>query len=441
MAVLSARSLALVSALLAASVDSVAAACPANARGCNPPEPYSSLKASTSLATIVASSGFDADMKAKVNLGHQAVIDFIGGVEPVTAFLFEPNGAASAYADMETPMCTFLAGGYCGGFSELVGIATGGGGNYFRGAGAGTCCNSQKQVASVGLYYFPSSSDTAAGIAERAVHEYTHAVQGKYGDMLPAWLMEGGAVQMECLLAHKMPSPTGYAQCMKTAGGRGGVIPNMRGYFASAYGQSNGLAKGEDMCCEGLCGTGDAEATFASGGVSNSGHLFYDSGAVAIAWAINKAGKTSKQFWTSKTSGVGFWGAIVPYDGYDYATGFPSSCPADAGWKKAFAAFTGHANIAAFYAEFDAWAKTASESDVLAILESDAAVEAQTTTAFDVATADFLAEGIQAAATCGAAETPAEEEEEAVSGAGDESAAWRAARTVAAILATAAVMR
>ena len=273
------------------------------------------------------------------------------------------------------------------------------------------------------------------------MHEYTHAVQAKYGDMLPAWLMEGGAVQMECLLAHKMPSPTGYAQCMKTAGGRGGVIPNMRGYFASAYGQSNGLAKGEDMCCEGLCGTGDAEATFASGGVSNSGHLFYDSGAVAIAWAINKAGKTSKQFWTSKTSGVGFWGAIVPYDGYDYATGFPSSCPADAGWKKAFAAFTGHANIAAFYAEFDAWAKTATESDVLAILESDAAVEAQTTTAFDVATADFLAEGIQAAATCGAAETPAEEEEEAVSGAGDESAAWRAARTVAAILATAAVMR
>jgi len=52
-----------------------------------------------------------------------------------------------------------------------------------------------------------------------------------------------------------------------------------------------------------------------------------------------------------------------------------------------------------------------------------------------------VAEGIQAAATCGAAETPAEEEEEAVSGAGDESAAWRAARTVAAILATAAVMR
>ena len=368
------------SALLAASVGPVAAACPASARG--HPEPYSSLKASTSLATIVASP-LDADVKAKVNLGHQAVIDFIGGVEPVTAFLFEPNGAASAYADMETPMCTSWPART--GASDLVGIATGGGGNRRAPArGRAATRRSSRQRGSV----LPESSDTAAGIAERAVHDTR---TGQVTATCSRVAHGGRRVQMECLLAHKMPSPTGYAQCMKTAGGRGGVIPNMRGYFASAYGQSNGLAKGEDMCCNELCGTGDAEATFASGGVSNSGHLFYDSGAVAIAWAINKAGKTSKQFWTSKTSGVGFWGAIVPYDGYDYATGFPSSCPADAGWKTAFAAFPGHANIAAFYAEFDA--KTATESDVLAILESDAAVEAQTTTAFDVATADSSRRG------------------------------------------------
>lgn len=448
MTTLAARSLAVVSALLAASVSSVAAACPANARGCNPPQPYSSLNASTSLPTIVASSGFDADMRAKVNLGHQAVIDFIGGVEPVTAFLFEANGAASAYADMETPMCDFLAGNYCG-FDDLVGTARGGGGQYFRGAGASTCCNTQTQISNVGLYYLPGASDTAAGIAERAVHEYTHAVQAKYGDMIPSWLMEGGAVHMECLLAHKMPSQMGYAQCMKTGGGRGGVIPNMRGYFASTYGTNNGLAKGEDWCCGDVCGTGDTESTFAAGGVTNYGHLYYDSGAVAIAWAINKAGKTSREFWTSKTPGVGFWGAIVPHAGYDYATGFPSDCPADEGWKKAFAAFTGHANIAAFYAEFDAWAKTASENDIVAILESDADVAAQAASTFDVATADFLSEGIQAAETCGAAENPpasetpptSETPAQASSAAGVESAVKLAARTVAAILATAAAMR
>ena len=172
------RSLAVVSALLAASVSSVAAACPANARGAIPPAVFLA-EGVHSLPTIVASSGFDADMRAKVNLGHQAVIDFIGGVEPVTAFLFEANGAASAYANMETPMCDFLAGNYCG-FDDLVGTARGGGGQYFRGAGASTCCNTQTQVSNVGLYYLPGASDTAAGIAERAVHEYTHAVQGKY---------------------------------------------------------------------------------------------------------------------------------------------------------------------------------------------------------------------------------------------------------------------
>lgn len=437
MTTLAARSLAVVSALLAASVSSVAAACPANARGCNPPQPYSSLNASNSLPTIVASSGFDADMRAKVNLGHQAVIDFIGGVEPVTAFLFEANGAASAYADMETQMCDdFLAGEYCG-FDRLVGTATSGGGQYYRGAGGLTCCNGQKQITSVGLYYLPGTSDTADFLAGRAVHEYTHAVQGKFGDMIPSWLMEGGAVHMECLLAHKMPSPMGYAQCMKTSGGRGGVIPNMRGYFASAYGISNGLAKGEDWCCDGACGTGDTASVFAAGGVTSEHHLYYDVGAVAIAWAINKAGKTSRQFWTSKTPGVGFWGAIVPYAGYDYMTGFPSDCPADEGWKKAFAAFTGHANIGAFYAEFDAWARTATEDDVVAILESDADVVAQAASSFDIATADFLSEGIQAAETCGAVETPAQ----VSSAAGVESAVRLAARTVAAILATAAAMR
>ena len=432
MATFAARSLAVVSALLAASVSSVAAACPTNLRSCNPPLFYSSLNASNSLPTIVASSGISEDMKAKVDFGHQMVIDFIGGVAPVTAFLFEPNGAASAYADVESPMCDeFLAGEYCP-FDQLVTQAGSGEGFTFRGLGGTTCCNSQTQITSVGLYYSNRDIDSAEAMAQIAVHEYTHAVQGKYGDMMPQWLMEGGAVQMECLLAHKMPNPMGYADCMKYGGGRGGVIPNTRAYFASAYGRVNGLAKGEDRCCDGTCGTGDTDATFTAGGTSGS-YLYYDAGAVAIAWAINKAGATSRQFWTSKTPGVGFWGAIVPYAGYDYATAFSSDCPADAGWKKAFASFTGHADITAFYTEFDAWAKTATENDILAILESDADVVSQTNSTFDIATEDFLSKGIQAAETC--------DFQSAVSAAGVQSAVKLAARTVAAILATFAAMR
>ena len=425
---LGAHSLAVFSALLAASVSSVAATCPSNPRECNAPQPYSSLNSSTSLPTIVASSGFDADIRAKIDLGHQAVIDFIGGVAPVTAFLFEPNGAASAYADVESPMCDeFLAGEYCP-FDQLVTQAGSGEGFTFRGAGGTTCCNSQTQITSVGLYYSNRDIDSAEAMAQIAVHEYTHAVQGKYGDMMPQWLMEGGAVQMECLLAHKMPNAHGYAQCMREGNGMGGRISNTRTYYASAYGRVNGLAKGEDRCCDDACGTGDTSTVLEAGGTDEA-HLYYDTGAVAIAWAINKAGKTSKQFWTSKTSGVGFWGAVVPHAGYDYATGFPSDCPADEGWKKAFAEFTGHADITAFYDEFDAWAKTASEDDVVAILESDADVEAQASSTFDIATEDFLSEGIPAAETC------------EISAAGVQSAVKLVARTIAAILATAAVMQ
>ena len=78
-----------------------------------------------------------------------------------------------------------------------------------------------------------------------------------------------------------------------------------------------------------------------------------------------------------------------------HADGFRLDCLADEGRKKAFAEFTGHADITAFYDEFDAWAKTASEDDVVAILESDADVAAQAYGLRTLSvTEDFLSEGI-----------------------------------------------
>ena len=54
---------------------------------------------------------------------------------------------------------------------------------------------------------------------------------------------------MECLLAHKMPNPTGYADCMKYGGGRGSSRTRARTASAARPGQR--LAKGEDRCCDG----------------------------------------------------------------------------------------------------------------------------------------------------------------------------------------------
>jgi hypothetical protein len=46
--------------------------------------------------------------------------------------------------------------------------------------------------------------------------------------------------------------------------------------------------------------------------------------------------------------------------------------------------------MSAFYTAFNTWAKTATEADVLAILESDADVETMTATKFDVTSDDHL---------------------------------------------------
>ena len=50
--------------------------CP-SARDCNAPIPYSELQSTKELPKIVASAGISDDVKAKLNHGHQAVVDFI----------------------------------------------------------------------------------------------------------------------------------------------------------------------------------------------------------------------------------------------------------------------------------------------------------------------------------------------------------------------------
>ena len=59
-----------------------------------------------------------------------------------------------------------------------------------------------------------------------------------------------------------------------------------------------------------------------------------------------------------------------------------------------FANFTGHASVDAFYAEFDAWAVSATETSVLAVLESNENIETQIAVTIDVTGDDFLKTGV-----------------------------------------------
>ena len=79
--------------------------------------------------------------------------------------------------------------------------------------------------------------------------------------------------------------------------------------------------------------------------------VIYDSGAYAVAWAINHAKVTSFEYVNSKTKG--FWRRVVPWSGYDYGTGMPGNCPEGKGWKQAWTAFTGYETMAEFYSAFD----------------------------------------------------------------------------------------
>ena len=367
--------------------------CPSAERDNNAPVPFSGLVASSDPPTIVASSGISADLIAKVSEGHQVTINFTGGASPVYAFLIELGGEDAAYASMETSFQS-MTGSEADGtsvFNRFVNdwkVATEG--FQYKGNGGYACACSQKKETAAGLYYAAGPDDTNERLGASAIHEMAHAVQMMKGDQPPVWLVEGGAVHLDCLLNQKLSfSSVSYREMMTSRGGMfsDGIIDGFMAYYASPHGQSTGLKGGETWCDPGPCGGADtvatinAGATAPHGGQYNAQLLFYHVGAVATAWAIHNANKTTATFWQS--SSEGFWNAITPWDGYDGRDGYAGDCPEDKGWKKAFTSFSGHDDMDAFYAEFNAWARTATESDVLAILEPEDDVETMIADVFD----------------------------------------------------------
>ena len=359
--------------------------CPSAERDNNAPVPFSGLVASSDPPTIVASSGISADLIAKVSEGHQVTINFTGGASPVYAFLIELGGEDAAYASMETSFQS-MTGSEADGtsvFNRFVNdwkVATEG--FQYKGNGGYACACSQKKETAAGLYYAAGPDDTNERLGASAIHEMAHAVQMMKGDQPPVWLVEGGAVHLDCLLNKKLSSSSdSYSRMMTSKGGMfsNGIIEGFLAYYASPHGQSTGLKGGETWCdSETPCGTADTVATINAGAALifgmqvNAQLLFYHVGAIATAWAIHNANKTSATLWQS--SSEGFWNAITPWDGYG-GNGWPSDCPEDKGWKKAFTSFSGHDDMDAFYSAFHAWATTATKSDVLAILEPDEDVE------------------------------------------------------------------
>ncbi len=386
------RSVFIFLALIAAVAPAVAdTTCPSNARGCNAPMMFSNLTASKTLPTIVVSTGITQDFKDKLDEGHQVLINFAGGATPTTAYILETGGTDAAYADFKTKHSQQTDADSSDRLITQAKNMAADGEAAFKGGGGRDCACGHSRESSAGLYYIIGSARSGASehVGERGIHEMAHVTQMSRGEYFPDWLKEGGAVQLECLLRKKLSWITStYEDCFKNGGGRSGIIGNFLNYYASSYGKANGLQKGEGReCGDFVPANSDSAATMKAGGLTTTWDLHYDTGAVAIAWVIAKANISSKQFWQSDVAGKGFWNAVTPWAGYKYDVGHQGECPDDKGWKKALLDITGHPCMAAFYAEFDVWAAKATAADVVAILEAQCDVDAQTAEVFDLSTA------------------------------------------------------
>ena len=192
-------------------------------------------------------------------------------------------------------------------------------------------------------------------LIQGAIHEYSHAFQTLFGAHTPAWLMEGGAVQLEAVFSNHASRGTyrkTYEDHFKHT-----IFPAAIDLYGDPSVATWLTTYGSDRECEN---------DIPPGGVNANPDVFYNVGAAAVAFAIYKAninhaadgGRTFADFWTNTEKHKGFWHSIV-VDDYEFNidTDWPSQVPEGTGWKGALANFTGHDSVAAFYADFEAWIK------------------------------------------------------------------------------------
>ena len=330
---------------------------------------------------IYASDLFPVDLKDATQKGVDFVRTLIGSASHASLFFYEQGGLDSSYDIVNEAWCekTRSAPGWCndGSRNTQTAKSTDQWGEFFMSKGS-TCrsCNNETTHNSSPLAFIPGKTVSPWDIELRAVHEYVHAWQSAFTDQTPNWLVEGGAVFLECV--YEANQGHSFSDCFKFSGGRGGIVRNVRTIYSSS--ETKWLTNyGDDRCCGSDCPDtrGDTQNT----------NGYYDVGALAIAFAIHKANatmhdkddsRTLLNFWTSTDDQRGFWHSIYPWDGFDQMISWPSDVPEGFGWKAALANFTGHSSVVAFYEEFENWVAPGgivrSEDELLSILESDADV-------------------------------------------------------------------
>jgi len=367
-------------------------------RGCNGPESYSKLTLTTEATLSSATaptyvSSKDYAHLAATKAGIDIVRTFLGSVQPTIVASFQGGGVDSDYTDAKEQCGLFTqsytpndAGETC---AQAVEQAKAGGGQYYL-SGQSVCyeCgeHDKKAYPAAQVYMIPSTTDTSSNLMYRAIHEYTHAVQKSFGMPIPGWMMEGGAVFMECLMSNRADGTHGgfsqtFSQCFTTGGGRAGVVKNLKRLYEKDPSKKWMTLYGADR----MCGSAADGNMLPPNGVPpgliegrETGWIYYDAGAYLLAFAVVKAnekfaddgGRSFVDLWTAQGK-KGFWHSIEPYE-LDPMTGWPSEVPEGKGWKKALSEFTGYNSVTDFYAAFEKFMVTngvvKSEADLSAFL-------------------------------------------------------------------------
>eukprot|EP00801_Mesodinium_rubrum_P004292 Mrub_04294.p1 GENE.Mrub_04294~~Mrub_04294.p1 ORF type:complete len:356 (-),score=16.83 Mrub_04294:51-1118(-) len=308
--------------------------------------------------------------------------DFFGSPVSVNILLLHPGWSSDDYTTTVSNWCQqmkYTADYNCG--PNIISDAVNGYSKYYLTSGPSSCVNKHYVTSDqLGLVMITEFNISEYSLKDRVFHEMTHAFQMTFGGPMPQWLVEGGAVFMEC----QMSFYTGksFESCFRNYGGYGGILKNVISLYSGNDIQWLGKYGSDRKACDLIPNSLDIDLTS-----DQERYLYYDVGAFAVALAIYKAnlnnpnddcqGRNFRDFWNSAES-YGFWHANLPYDGIDYNNGFPSDVPDGKGWKKALEAFLGE-SVEAFYDYFEIVVRpngtVATEDDLVAYLESATVIE------------------------------------------------------------------
>jgi len=344
------------------------------------------------------STGFDASLRTEYEAAFDLISGFLGKYR-VYIYLFEPKGADEAYTAVVESYCTHIEiANPINDTPELKKICRDG---IVANAKAGTpsfvvapnlvctCKNVVQHESAMFMSPSPGSlnptQEEMASEQAHFIHEYFHVYRGATTPLVPAWMGAGTAVLLKCLFASTLNPAATMFDCLHTGGGRSGIVPAVNKLYAAVAG-STALertswlkAYGEDrkkINPLSKIGNGGKMAD----GSDYESHIYYDAGAAAMLFAADRSATYHKitrvqalaNMFQSTEPGKGLFLVADAYKMDTSKTGDASQVPEGAGWRKAFAAYTGDDTTSTFYIAFDNFAYADKDgATIVALAPSD----------------------------------------------------------------------